>query len=117
MRSVKARVNDAGPIDHQCNMELYVENEAMFHGYLLYHCNSVSKKAVKQMFFLTFAAKFHGLSKTGIKMLAKYGFISKITSFRTGMDKAEDRASEHVIKYVTLLCMHYTASSYFTLID
>jgi hypothetical protein len=50
------------------------------------------------MFYLTFAAKFHGLSKTGIKMLGKYGFLSKLTSFRSLMECEEERASDHVVR-------------------
>jgi hypothetical protein len=96
--SVKARQNNEGPINEHVNLALYKENEPMFHGYLLYHCNSISKTAVKQMFYLTFAAKFHGLSKTGIKMLSKYGFLSKLSSFRSLMECEEERASDHVLR-------------------
>jgi hypothetical protein len=96
-KSMKARPTREGPVDHADNLALYNKNESMFHGYLLYHCNSVSSKVVVQMFFSTFASKFHGLSKTGIKMLGKYGFLSKLTTFRTHLEIAERRASHEVL--------------------
>ena len=66
---------------------LYVEdNEALLHrsrsfftGYLIYHMNMVSRPAKKQQFFINFVVKYYGLSRRGINVMSKYGYLASLT--------------------------------------
>ena len=57
-----------------------------FHGWVLLSCSNVGAKARKQLFFLTFAANFHGLSNYGVELLAHNGMLMPLTSYQTMTD-------------------------------
>ena len=53
-----------------------------FHGWVILSCSSVGSKARQQQFYVTFAAKYHGLSNYGIQMLAHHGYTQSLTSYQ-----------------------------------
>ena len=57
-----------------------------FHGYMLLGVQ-ISGKARRQLFYPTFAASAHGLTKTGMDTLASYGFTSPHTTFYRRRDE------------------------------
>ena len=54
---------------------------AKFAGWLLFHVSNIGTNGREQLFYLTFAAKYHGLSRQGIDVLSKYGFATNMTRF------------------------------------
>ena len=50
------------------------DNQVRFHGWLLVQINSVGNKGKRQMFYVTFIAKYFGLSREGMDLLAAYGY-------------------------------------------
>ena len=73
-----------------------------FHGYLVMATSSLRPKSKRQQFYLTFSARYHGLSRTGVRILSYYGFLMKLTQ----MDKLEKRelqASRQRIRYRDVL--------------
>ena len=48
-----------------------------FYGWVLASCAHIRPKARKQLFYLTFVARYHGLSVTGAEILAQYGLATK----------------------------------------
>lgn len=54
---------------------------AKFAGWLLFHVSNIGTNGREQLFYLTFAAKYHGLSRQGIDVLSKYGFATNMSRF------------------------------------
>ena len=52
-----------------------------FAGWLLLHIANIGSNGREQMFYMTFAMHYHGLSRQGIDMLGKYGFSTNLTRF------------------------------------
>ena len=52
-----------------------------FAGWLLLHIANIGTNGREQMFYMTFAMHYHGLSRQGIDMLGKYGFSTNLTRF------------------------------------
>ena len=52
-----------------------------FAGWLLLHIANLGTNGREQMFYMTMAMHYHGLSRQGIEMLAKYGFSTNLTRF------------------------------------
>ena len=50
-------------------------------GCLVFNLNSISTAGRYQLFYVTFIAKFYGLSRMGIIILSKYGLVSSMTYF------------------------------------
>ena len=61
------------------------KDRGKFHGYLVMATSNLRPKSKRQQFYLTFSARYHGLSRTGVKILSYYGFMMKLTQ----MDKLE----------------------------
>jgi hypothetical protein len=54
-----------------------------FHGYVLVGATNVGHAGKPQVFYTTFAARYHGLSRTGIDLLAFYGFAMPSSNYDT----------------------------------
>jgi hypothetical protein len=52
-----------------------------FHGFVLKSCGSVGNNGKSQLFYVTFASRYHGLSRNGSDILAHYGFTTKSTMY------------------------------------
>ena len=52
-----------------------------FHGFVLLACNSIGRKGKRQLFYATFIARYHGLSRMGAEILAKYGYTMSRTMY------------------------------------
>lgn len=63
-----------------------------FHGFVLSVTRNVVKQARKQLFFTTFAARFHGLSRQGCELLAGFGWMMKARHYDSQETKAVSRA-------------------------
>jgi hypothetical protein len=63
-----------------------------FHGFVLSVTRNVVKQARKQLFFTTFAARFHGLSRQGCELLAGFGWMMKARHYDSQEKKAVSRA-------------------------
>jgi hypothetical protein len=63
-----------------------------FHGFVLSVTRNVVKQARKQLFFTTFAARFHGLSRQGCELLAGFGWMMKARHYDSQEQKAVSRA-------------------------
>lgn len=71
-----------------------------FHGYLVMATSNLRPKSKKQQFYLTFSARYHGLSRTGVRILAYYGFLTKLTQMDK-LEKQELQASRQRVRYCT----------------
>jgi hypothetical protein len=52
-----------------------------FCAWVLTSINNMGLKGKQQMFFMSFTAQFHGLSRMGMSILANYGFMMKRSMF------------------------------------
>jgi hypothetical protein len=57
--------------------------KSQFHGWVLLHANSVGCSGRNQMFYVTFVAHYHGLSRDGIDLCAKFGYGVNLNKFDT----------------------------------
>ena len=64
-------------LEHQ--NEIMEREQTNFHGFVLLACNSIGRKGKRQMFYATFIARYHGLSRMGAEILAKYGYTMSRT--------------------------------------
>jgi len=53
---------------------IQADNQVAFHGWLLLQINNVGSNGRMQMFYVTFIAKYYGLSREGIDLLSAYGY-------------------------------------------
>jgi hypothetical protein len=79
-KSALSRMKKAGSISLSVedNKALLHRSRTLFTGYLIYHMNMVSRQAKKQQFFLNFIVKYYGLSRRGINVLSKYGYLTSL---------------------------------------
>jgi hypothetical protein len=73
LQAVGTLVGDAALTTLQQDTIL-AENQISFHGWLLLQINSIGSNGRRQMFYVTFIAKYYGLSREGIDLLAAYGY-------------------------------------------
>ena len=70
--------NPATEVSLEDQNEIIDREQTNFHGFVLLACNSIGRKGKKQMFYSTFIARYHGLSRMGAELLAKYGYAMSI---------------------------------------
>jgi hypothetical protein len=82
---------DGDGIMEQGEYEVMVKAEkGSFHGFILSACGNISTGCRRQRFYLTFVARFHGLSRKGMQMLGFYGLTVKVSTY----DKMEKEVIE-----------------------
>jgi len=75
-----------------------------FHGWLIMQINSIGNKGKRQMFYVTFIAKYFGLSREGIDIMAGYGYGVTLDMYdklrKTYKLRAADRSrsAQHIEK-------------------
>ena len=87
-RNQKRQNRDGSSVQYtQVEMDALLATEGnRFHGYMLSGL-LMSGKARRQIFYPTFAATSHGLSKSGMDLLSSYGFSTPHTSFYRQRDE------------------------------
>jgi hypothetical protein len=74
----KMKTTGSVSISEEVNEALIERSMSKFIGYLIYHMNLVSRAAKKQQFFLNFITKYYGLSRRGVNVLSKYGYLASL---------------------------------------
>jgi len=94
----RARLDESGNVQPYSAKEmarlLDIEGNR-FHGYMLLGVQ-ISGKARRQLFYPTFAASAHGLTKTGMDSLASYGFTAPHTSFYRRRDELVQQQKQRI---------------------
>ena len=75
------RDSDDKHIGHEEEAYFIQATGSKFAGWLLLHIANIGTNGREQMFYMTMAMHYHGLSRQGIDMLAKYGFSTNLTRF------------------------------------
>jgi hypothetical protein len=52
-----------------------------FHGFILMAIGNVGNNAKKQLYYPTFSARFHGLSRQGVQLMSHFGVLLSITTY------------------------------------
>jgi hypothetical protein len=73
LAEVGALIGDDALTDVQ-QASIRSDNQVMFHGWLMLQITSIGSNGRRQMFYITFIAKYFGLSREGIDLLAAYGY-------------------------------------------
>lgn len=97
-RALKRRRDGEAAISNTDNEHIISKALPRFFGFVLFASCSVSQKALRQQFYLTFIAKYHGLSLSGINALSKFGLLSKSTFFHNEMSVQKAQAKQEVIR-------------------
>ena len=66
-----------GDVDRQLLDGIVKRESQQFYGWILTSCANIRPKPRRQLFFLTFVARYHGLSTSGADILAQYGLLTK----------------------------------------
>ena len=75
-------VCSTGDLADPATEQTLIDKEACrFHGWVLMQCGSIGAKGRRQLFYCSFMAKYHGLSRQGREILAQFGFMTKKSSF------------------------------------
>ena len=82
-------------LDPDIQQQILKAESSKFHGYVLMGCNSIGNLGKKQHFYATFVSHFHGLSRMGSELLAKYGYCMSKSSYGTMRADAVVRAREN----------------------
>ena len=54
---------------------------ASFAGWLLWHLGNIGSNGRDQLFYMTLVANYHGLSRNGIDLLARFGYATNLKRF------------------------------------
>jgi hypothetical protein len=82
-----ARAPGEDTISLEANTEIVTGNQGLIMGYVIYHMSDVAQKSKMQQFFVSFNAKFQGLSLRCIGSMASLVHMSKLSYFK---DKLKD---------------------------
>ena len=74
--------------------EIVEAEKNYFLGFCILQCGRVCSKSRTQLFFHTWTAVFHGLSRIGVHMLAQMGMAMKISAFDTQRHIEVDRCDQ-----------------------
>lgn len=93
-RSIQASVavDNAYQADLQEQNDIVQKEKGDFHGFVLKSTANIGNTGKNQLFFLTFVAKYHGLSNMGAEILGKYGFGTMRTQYHSLKEKTIDAA-------------------------
>jgi hypothetical protein len=80
------------------NKEIIEESKGIIMGYVIYHMSAVAQKSKIQQFFVTFNAKFQGLSLRGIGSMSTMGYMSKLSYFKSKFADAKINSRHDVEK-------------------
>jgi len=61
--------------------DIFKREKGSFHGFILMACGNINTGARRQRFYTTFAARYHGLSRGGLRILAYFGMAIKMTTY------------------------------------
>ena len=70
-----------GEMDAELFDTIVSKERGPFHGFVILACGNICRAARRQRFWLTFVARFHGLARGGVRLLAHYGFLIKQTTY------------------------------------
>jgi hypothetical protein len=96
-----ARAPGEDAISLEANTEIVTENQGLIMGYVIYHMSAVAQKSKMQQFFVSFNAKFQGLSLRGIGSMASLGYVSKLSYFKDKLKDAKINSLHDVERCVT----------------
>ena len=68
-------------LPHDEEKQIIKRERSKFHGWIMSSCNSIGNMGKKQLFFSSFVARYHGLSRGGLEILAQFGFASSKTMY------------------------------------
>ena len=81
--------------------EYFVKSERCdFHGWAIKAIANIGNTGKHQLFFVTFVAKYHGLSRLGAEILSSYGFGTKRIQYATLVQETVATAREET-RFVT----------------
>jgi hypothetical protein len=80
----------------EANTDIVTENQGLIMGYVIYYMSAVAQKSKMQQFFVTFNAKFQGLSLRGIGSMASLGYMSKLSYFKSKLADAKVNSRHEV---------------------
>lgn len=81
-----------------------------FYGFILLALANISRKCKPQLFYHTASARFHGLSRHGTDMMARLGFMQKLSLFDKMTKEANEKALADIKYLSSYLCSHDTIS-------
>ena len=73
----------------------FKREDGAFHGWVIKAVANIGDTGKKQMFFTTFVARYHGLSKSGADILAHYGYCMKRTLYKEMRKAAINNSRAH----------------------
>jgi len=90
--SSQAQDDNDFELDPVVEQDIIKAEQSAFHGCVLMGCNSIGNLGKQQMFYSTFVSHFHGLSRMGCEILAKYGFCMRRTMYDKMRGEAVSKA-------------------------
>ena len=68
-------------VDEHLEEEIVCRERGGFHGFVIKSMADIRNKGKKQLFFSTFVARYHGLSRMGTKLLSFFGFTTSMSNY------------------------------------
>jgi hypothetical protein len=66
----------------QADYEAVVRRDGgCFHGFILMGIKNMCRNSKRQLYFPTFVARFHGLSRQGVQIMSHFGTLMSITTY------------------------------------
>jgi hypothetical protein len=75
------RTNPGQMASHALEDQIVKAEKNAFYGWVVSSVANIGNKGSKQLFYMSFTARFHGLSIGGMSILGSYGLMMKETSF------------------------------------
>lgn len=72
----------AGMLTNEAEEALIKREVGAFHGFVMKSCAGIGNTGKRQLFWTTFVARYHGLSRMGTELLSHYDFTTARTQYQ-----------------------------------
>jgi hypothetical protein len=81
-RQIANESNDENlAVSEEVFSEMVERDGGCFHGYVLMGVGNVGNNGKRQLYYPTFSARFHGLSRQGVQLMSHFGGMMSISTY------------------------------------
>lgn len=82
LKAAVKREGAAGKYTNEAEETLIKREVGGFHGFVMKSCAGIGNTGKRQLFWTTFVARYHGLSRMGTELLSHYDFTTARTQYQ-----------------------------------
>lgn len=95
LERLSEREDEIADQQDELTSRLLENEESFFYGFVLNSVPRINRKCYHTLFWMTWNATFHGLSRIGVKVLSKVGLLTKMSTFDNVRKSKRCATEEH----------------------